>query len=145
MPKILVLKKRFKALVKNRYGHEKLVHTWHDYVPVINLLNTIATGKSLSKQAMWMQIGAKVELAKEKMMGDQIDSETPMADFEIELRNTEARLLWREMSKQPPESFGRDREGKAAMPNPGHLYIFLTDVAEQLGYTVPEPDDEDDD
>ena len=60
----------------------------------------------------------------------------------VDLRNTEARLLWREIEKLKPEQSGRNAAGRPTVPALGVLYLMLRDVAEQLEEKLPEPDDD---
>ena len=46
------------------------------------------------------------------------------------------------MKKLTVEKFGRDQTGRSVAPPMGMLGLFLTDIATQLGYTMPEPDED---
>lgn len=132
MSKQLILKDRFPgADGKSR---------WHDGFVLQTAIDAIAKGKSFSKIALWLAIAGKIQYEFEKAPANEVPG-----PITVELRNVEARKLWEEICKLKPEEFGRDaRTGQPASPNPGHLYIMLADIAEQLGERMP-PTEADDD
>jgi hypothetical protein len=70
------------------------------------------------------------------------------SEFTVTLTNKEARILWRELKKLPPTAFGRTNEdGKVieVMPRSAGLGIMFQDIADQLGFKMPEPPDDDED
>jgi hypothetical protein len=109
---------------------------WHDAVLVANALETVAKGQPLTKAAVWMGTARKIELEK--------PDEEPLPAYDVVLRNKEARMLWREMLKLPPEAFGR--HPATGQPHVVNLFLLdemLRDFAEQLGEELPVEFDED--
>lgn len=116
---------------------------WHDAYVLQVAIENIATGKPFSKIALWLSIAGKVQYELENDE-DFCKQTVPNKSVIVQLRKVEARKLWNELCKLKPEQFARNiRTGEPASPNPGTLYLMLSDVAEQLGYEVPTDDDED--
>lgn len=70
------------------------------------------------------------------------------SEFTVTLQNKEAKILWRELCKLPPTAFGRmnvDGKSVEVMPRTAGLGIMFNDIAEQLGFAMPEAPDEDED
>jgi len=108
--------------------------TWHDVPVVINALDSISKDLSMIKAAMWITLAARIQTQAEDMMPDG-----KLAPVEIQLSNTEARLLWKNIIKLTPDKFGRNqRTGEPAAPHYGVLSNMLVDFAQQLGETFPE-------
>lgn len=125
--------------------------SWHDSAILGNLLTVIAQNKPISKAALWMGIAGRIELANEEattvVPADQAQRspERRVTDtFEVQLNNTEARLLWREIEKLRPMDFGRNQMGQPTAPPLGILNVMLTEWAKCLGEKMPECDDEED-
>lgn len=136
MPKILVLSSRVDG-------------NWHDSAILGNILTVIAQNKPIGKAAMWMGIAGRVEVAREQnteTVTEQGKPERTVIDtFSVEIRNVEARLLWREIEKLKPIEFGRNpMSGAPATPPLGILYTMLVDWAKCLGEKMPEPDEVED-
>jgi len=113
--------------------------TWHDVFVVNNALEEMAKGKTLSKMSVFLSVAGKIELCKE-----EIDLQSDLnQDVVVHLRNSESRIFWREIDKLKPEQYGRNKEGAPAAPPLGLLYLMLSDIADQLGEKMPEPDDDD--
>jgi hypothetical protein len=125
---------------------------WHDSAILSNILTRIAQDKPIAKAAMWMNIAGRVELASEEATTVIPASESPrtperrvIGTFEIDLNNTEARLLWREVEKLRPMDFGRNQMGQPAAPPLGILNSMLTEWAECLEEKMPQADEDDSD
>jgi len=115
--------------------------TWHDVPVVINALDSIASGLSMIKAALWITLAARIQTKAEETMQD-----VKLAPVEVSLSNTEARLLWKNLLKLTPDQFGRERStGKPTAPHYGALSSMLVDFAQQLGETFPESAGGDDD
>lgn len=126
------------------------VATWHDYYVLSNALASIARGKSFAQAALWMQIAAKITLAaavvefgrgKELAVADRVIIVKHMPEFETTLKNSEARLLWAELTKLKPTQFS----ATDAPPPLGTLWLMLGELAEQLGEKLPDSSDDDED
>lgn len=117
--------------------------TWHDLFPLQNALETIAKGKSFAKAGIWMQLAGELELTREDIEGFNEN----LPDFEIDVSNRLAKLLWKELVDLPSESFGRDGEAQPSIPPLGLLYHMFADIAECLDKDVSDyfdSDEEDD-
>ena len=125
MPRTLTLRRRMQG-------------RWLDDVVLGNAIESLAKGKTMTKAALWLSISAKIQLAKEA----QPDGEA--YPFDVELSNKEARVLWKNLVKQPLESFGRSQDGKDAMPPILQLSQMLNEFAEQLGEKMPVEDGSED-
>ena len=133
-----------KTLVLKARGQERGGPVqWHDCFVLQNAIGSIAENKSFSKAAMWLTVAGKIELAREE--AGLVPPNNISADVTIELRNIEAKVLWREMKKLGVNKFGRNQAGQPLAPPLGLLGLFLADVATQLGYTMPKPEDDEDD
>ena len=111
---------------------------WHDAVLVNHALEIIVKGKSVTKVAVWIGTARKVELEK--------PDEDPLPAYDVELRNKEAKMLWRELLKLSPEAFGRHPvTGQPHVVNLFLLDAMLRDFAAQLEEGLPVEFDEDED
>lgn len=116
--------------------------TWHDVFIMNNALSEMVKGAGLAKSAVFLRIAGKIELAREQSgLGDRAAD----VDVSIDLRNSEARVFWRKIEKLAPEQYGRTLDGVLAVPRPGILGLMLEDIASQLGFSLPEPDEDEDD
>ena len=120
---------------------------WHDSAILGNVLTVIAQNKPIGKAALWMGIAGRVEVAREENTETVTEQGKPkritIDTFPVEIRNVEARLLWREIEKLKPVDFGRNpMSGAPAAPPLGILYAMLVDWAKDLGEKMPEPDEE---
>lgn len=113
----------------------KVEHRWHDYFVLSNAINSIAKGKDFVKAAPFMGVAAKLTLAAEEVGLD----EGKLPEIRIEVSNQEVRLLWRELENLKPEQFGNGQ----TPPPVGPLYLMLQDFANQLGYELPNSEDDD--
>ena len=123
---------------------------WHDSAILGNVLTVIAQNKPIGKAAMWMGIAGRVEVAREENTETVIEKGKPdrtvIDMFSVELKNVEAKLLWREIQKLKPVQFGRNpMSGAPSAPPLGILYTMLVDWATCLEEKMPEPDEEEDD
>ena len=134
MTKTLVLKRRMDG-------------RWMDDVVLANAIEALARGQSMSKAALWLTISSKIQLAKETAQ-DKLEQGEVLEQFEVELSNKEARVLWKKLSALPLDVFGRTAEGRDAVPPILQLTQMLNEMAGHLGQKMPsdsEDDDEDDD
>jgi hypothetical protein len=133
MPKTLVLKRRMEG-------------RWLDDVVLANAIESLAKGKSMAKAALWLSISAKIQLAKEAAQDDVPQGER-LEQFEVELSNKEARVLWKNLTKLSLDAFGRTQDGKDALPPILELSRMLSSFSTQLGQKMPSDggDDEDED
>lgn len=113
--------------------------TWHDAFILRNALEEMAKGKILEKMAVFLAMSRKLFLARDEA---GLEVEDLDVEIEVELRNSEARLLWKGIRGLTPEQYGRDQLGRPAVVPLGPLGIMLEDFAEQLGEKVPEPDED---
>lgn len=133
MTKRLVLKPR--ALGPNG------VASWHDKTLLMNAISTISKGMSLTKLGAWISVAGKIEAAADdEEFGTQVNGKLHLPEFELDIKNQEARLLWRELEKLPFENFG----GGDIVPNIGLLYNMLSDIAESLDEKMPEVEEDGD-
>lgn len=151
MSKTLVLKPRLKAPDGE--------YTWHDKYVLGNAINAIAKGKDLMKMSPWISAAGKIEMAAEEAeLGKQIDGEKQddggivmrqyMPEIRVELRNQEATLLWKELSKLTWDNYGSPLVCRKCgnsipnVPNAGTLYQMLADIANCLGEKMPEGEED---
>lgn len=133
MTKILIMRPRnFRPRIEPD-GTQTERPMWHDVFLLLNAIESIYAGLPMSKAAMWGNIAAKLQLAQEA----EDDFAERLPEIQAEIRNKEAKVLWRELMKLKPEAFGRDRQGNPAAVSPVWLYRMLSDLAEQLGYEMP--------
>lgn len=114
---------------------------WHDAFVLQSALAAICEGKALGKVALSMRIAGKVQGAMEEVgvSPGKIDVD----DVVVELKNAEAKLLWKEFGKIRPEQLGRSQQtGQPQAPNIGLMALMLIDLAHDLGETVEEPDED---
>lgn len=114
---------------------------WHDVFVLQTAISAMCEGKALGKVAVSMGIAGKIHLAMEEagVGPGKID-----ADVVVELKNAEAKLLWKQFQTIRPEQLGRDQQGRPATPNMALLALMLGDLARDLGETVEEPDEDED-
>jgi hypothetical protein len=128
---------------------------WHDKNILDNVLSATAKGKDMIKASIWIILGRKIQLAcnavnlfkKEPLMedGEQVKIQgqrlyqPKMAEVSVVIRNQEASLLWREISRLNLEQFSGNGQ---VVPNVPLLAEWLFDLAEQLGEKIPEEDED---
>jgi len=151
MSKTLILKPRLPDARGN--------YAWHDKYVLGNALNAIAKGKDLMKMAMWIGAAGKIEASAEEFELGKTIKDDPredgeilvrqnMPELQVEIKNQEAHLLWKELSKLPWDSFGsplvcrRCGDPVSNVPNVGTLYQMLADIAECLGEKMPEGEED---
>lgn len=114
---------------------------WHDVAILLNALESLAARKSFAKAAMWMNLAGRAQV-----LIDEQDSADKLGNLTLELSNGEAKSLGKELMKLPIESFGRDaRTGAVSAPPLGTLQLMMEDWSAQLGFDLPEPEDDEDD
>lgn len=148
--KTLILKSR----LPDQYGNP----TWHDKTILGYAINHIAKGKDLMALSSWISVAGAIQEASDtadfgKLIegGVNVDGNPIMVpnlpELQVEIKNSEARLLWKELSKLSWENFGGNIVcpncgfGASKVPNAGALYMMLSDIAEALGETMPEGED----
>jgi len=116
---------------------------WHDAVILVNALETLVTGKSFAKAAMWLAMAGRVQVALEAAQDGVANG--LVGDVSIELSSTEAKVLGKEIVKLPVESFAKNAAtGRPTAPPVGTFFLAMCDWAAELGFTLPEADLEDD-
>jgi len=98
------------------------IPTWHDSFRLQAALDQIGRGKPVSQLGIWFSIAKKVQVAQEESgMQTQIGAEVV-----VELEEGEAKALWREVEKLPPEAFRKNPlTGQADVPDLGTLGEML--------------------
>ena len=114
---------------------------WHDVFVLQTAISAMCEGKALGKVAVSMGIAGKIYEAMEEA---GVGPGNVTADVVVELKNGEAKLLWKQLQVIRPEQLGRDQQGRPATPNMAFLALMLLDLAADLGETVEEPDDDED-
>jgi hypothetical protein len=129
---------------------------WHDYNLLVNAIGAIVKGKDVLKGAMWIILARKIQMAaeaanlfKSEVLTDEAGElvldkgqklyRPKMVSISVTIKNQEASLLWRELSKMKLEQFSA---GGQAVPHIGLLSEMLFDLAEQLGEKMPEEDED---
>ena len=121
----------------------RAVGNWHDAAVVMNALTSLSGGKSFAKGASIILIAGKIQVAIDSA---DLDS-SPLNEVEVELSKNEAKVFWKELSKAPARSFGRNQMSQEVAPTVGYLSLMMQDLAGQLGeeVEVEEEEEESDD
>ena len=114
---------------------------WHDVFVLQTAISAMCEGKALGKVAVSMGIAGKMHLA---MMEAGVGPGKIDADVVVALKNSEAKILWKQLQMIKPEQLGRDNQGRPAAPNVALLSLMLVDLAADLGETPEEPDEDED-
>ena len=118
-----------KFVLRPRQKNLQGIPNWHDSVVLQWALDRIGQGKPLSQMGVWLGLAKKIQVAQaEAGFPSQVNVEVP-----IEVEDGEAKLLWGELGKLPPEAFGRSRfTGQPEVPSLATLGEMLEDWGEQL-------------
>jgi len=110
------------------------VPRWHDVVRLQLALDAMMAGKPLARNVVWMGLARKLQIAQaEAGWPGQVNMEV-----RVELEDGEAKLLWEELWKLPPEAMRKNPfTGQAEVPDAATLGEMLEEWGEALGEEAP--------
>ena len=104
---------------------------WSDYGAFVNAMAVLAAGKQMDKAMLWLMLSNRVEVEAQAHEGN---GREPLA---IELSNAEAKVLWKNLRRLPPDAYGRDGLNRPIVPHTPTLYTMLSEWAAELGGEMP--------